>query len=94
MYGFTTTFTGITFDQAMSRTIEAIRGAGLGLLLPCNVIDRKKAPERVVWGFLDPQIGLGLLGKPEVQAVADAAERPMHGVRARLSDNVAPDRAV
>jgi hypothetical protein len=44
-------------------------------LLPCNVIVREQAPERVVIGFLDPQIMVNLVGKPEVKAVADAAEQ-------------------
>ena len=47
----------------------------IGLLLPCNVIVREEAPGRVVVGFLDPQIMVGLVGKPEVRAVADAAEQ-------------------
>ena len=47
----------------------------IGLLLPCNVIVREEAPGRVVVGFLDPQIMVGLVGKPEVKAVADAAEQ-------------------
>ena len=46
----------------------------IGLLLPCNVIVREEAPGRMVIGFLDPQIMVGLVGKPEVKAVADAAE--------------------
>ena len=47
----------------------------IGLLLPCNVIVREEAPGRVVVGFLDPQIMVSLVGKPEVRAVADAAEQ-------------------
>ena len=43
------------------------------LLLPCNVIVREEAPDRVVVGFLDPQIMVNLVGKPEVKGVADAA---------------------
>jgi uncharacterized protein (DUF302 family) len=113
MYGYTTTLTGITFDEALSRTIEALKGEGfgvlsdiklapqalqaapdIGLLLPCNVIVREKAPERIVVGFLDPQIMVGLVGKPEVQAVADAAERLLRSACARLAGNGAPVRAV
>lgn len=133
MYGFTTTLTGITFDQALTRTIEALKGEGfgvlsdidvqgamknklgvemppyrilgacnpklayqalqavpdIGLLLPCNVIVRQETPERIVVGFLDPQIMVGLVGKPEVQAVADAAERLLRSACARLSDPAA-----
>lgn len=47
----------------------------IGLLLPCNVIVREEAPGRVVVGFLDPQIMVNLVGRPEVQAVADAAQQ-------------------
>ena len=52
----------------------------IGLLLPCNVIVREEAPGRVVVGFLDPQIMVNLVGKPEVQAVADAAEQRLRRV--------------
>ncbi len=119
MYGFTTTLSGITFDQALSKTVAALKAEGfgvlsdidvqhamkeklgvdmlpyrilgacnpalahqallavpdIGLLLPCNVIVRQEAPERVVIGFLDPQIMVDLVSKPEVKAVADAAEQ-------------------
>jgi len=119
MYGFTTTLTGTTFDQALARTIAALKAEGfgvlsdidvqhamkeklgadmrpyrilgacnpplahqalqavpdIGLLLPCNVIVREESPERVVVGFLDPHIMVNLVGKPEVQTVADAAEQ-------------------
>ena len=122
MYGFTTTLTGISFEQALSRTIEALKNEGfgvlsdidvrgamkdklgvemqpyrilgacnpalahqalqavpdIGLLLPCNVIVRQETAERIVVGFLDPQIMVGLVGKPEVRSAC-----------ARLSDNEA-----
>jgi len=47
----------------------------VGLLLPCKVIVREEAPDRVVVGFLDPQIMVNLVGKPEVKTVAEAAEQ-------------------
>ncbi len=119
MYGFTTTLTNTPFDQAITRTIAALKAEGfgvlsdidvqhamkeklgvqmlgyrilgacnpplahqalqavpdIGLLLPCNVIVREEAADRVVVGFLDPQIMVNLVGKPEVRAVADAAEQ-------------------
>ena len=118
MYGFTTTITGTTFEQALAKTIAALKTEGfgvlsdidvqhamkeklgvdmppyrilgacnpalanqalqavpdIGLLLPCNVIVREAAPERVVIGFLDPQIMVNLVDKPEVKTVANAAE--------------------
>ena len=118
MYGFTTTLTGVTFEQAIARTMAALKAEGfgvlsdidlqhamkeklgkdmppyrilgacnpplahqaitaladIGLLLPCNVIVREEAQGRVVVGFLDPQVMVKLVGKPEVKAVADAAE--------------------
>ena len=47
----------------------------IGLLLPCNVIVREEAPGRVVVGFLDPQIMVNLVDRPEMKQVADAAEQ-------------------
>jgi len=47
----------------------------IGLLLPCNVIVREEAPGRVVVGFLDPQTMVQLVGKPEVQPIADEARQ-------------------
>ena len=52
----------------------------IGLLLPCNVMVREEAPERVVVGFLDPQIMVNLVGTSEVKTVADAAEQRLRRV--------------
>ena len=58
------------------RAYQAGRAApDIGLLLPCNVIVREEAPGRVVVGFLDPQVMVNLVSRPEIQAVADAAEQ-------------------
>jgi uncharacterized protein (DUF302 family) len=119
MYGFCTTLTGTTFDQALVKTIAALKAEGfgvlsdidvqhamqeklgvqmlpyrilgacnpplahqalqavpdIGLLLPCNVIVRAEAPDRVVVGFLDPQVMVNLVGEHEIKPVADAAEQ-------------------
>lgn len=119
MYGFTTTLADTSFDDAITKTIAALKAEGfgvlsdidvqhamkeklgvdmppyrilgacnpplahqalqavpdIGLLLPCNVIVREQAPGRVLVGFLDPQIMVNLAGRPEVKAVADAAEQ-------------------
>ena len=55
------------------QAIQAV--PNIGLLLPCNVIVREEAPERVVVGFLDPQIMVNLVDRPEMKQVADAAEQ-------------------
>lgn len=119
MYGFTTTLTGLSFDEAILKTTAALKTEGfgilsdidvqramkdklgqdmppyrilgacnpplahqalqaapdIGLLLPCNVIVREVTPGQVVVGFLDPQIMVGLVGRPEVKLVADSAEQ-------------------
>jgi uncharacterized protein (DUF302 family) len=60
---------------------QALQAApDIGLLLPCNVIVREEAPDRVAVGFLDPQIMVNLVGKPEVKTVADAAEQRLRRV--------------
>jgi uncharacterized protein (DUF302 family) len=119
MYGFTTSLTGTSFDQVLTKTIAALKAEGfgilsdidvqhamkeklgvdmlpyrilgacnpplahqalqavpdIGLLLPCNVIVREEAAGRVVVGFLNPQIMVNLVDKPDVKIVADAAEQ-------------------
>ena len=119
MFGFTTTLTDTSFDDAIARTLAALKAEGfgvlsdidvqkamkeklgaemppyrilgacnpplahqaiqavpdIGLLLPCNVIVREEAPGRVVVGFLDPQIMVNLVDRPEMKQVADAAEQ-------------------
>jgi len=128
MYGFTTTLSGVSFDEAIVTTTAALKAEGfgilsdidvqkamkdklgqdmppyrilgacnpplafqavsavpdIGLLLPCNVIVREAAPGRVVVGFLDPQIMVDLVGKPEIKAVSDAAEARLRRACASL----------
>jgi uncharacterized protein (DUF302 family) len=126
MYGFTTTLTGIGFEQALNRTIEALKAEGfgvlseidiqgamkskldvdmpryrilgacnpplahqalqaepdIGLLLPCNVIVRedKDDSDRVIVGFLNPQIMAELVTSPGMKAVSDEAEQRLRRV--------------
>lgn len=133
MYGFTTTLSGTTFDDALAKTVAALKVEGfgilsdidvqkamkeklgaemagyrilgacnpplahqavqavpdIGLLLPCNVIVREEAPGRVVVGFLDPQVMVGLVDRPEVKAVADAAEQRLRRACAALGGSAA-----
>ena len=37
MYGFTTTLNGITFDQALQKTIQALKAEGFGVLSDIDV---------------------------------------------------------
>ncbi len=133
MYGYTTTLTGLSFDEAIDKATAALKAEGfgvlsdinvqhamkeklgadmppyrilgacnpplahqalqavpdIGLLLPCNVIVREVAPGQVVVGFLDPQIMVKLVGKPEVKAVADAADERLRRVCASLGGSAA-----
>jgi len=133
MYGYTTTLTGLSFDEAIDKATAALKAEGfgvlsdinvqhamkeklgadmppyrilgacnpplahqalqavpdIGLLLPCNVIVREVTPGKVVVGFLDPQIMVNLVGKPEVKAVADAADERLRRVCASLGGSAA-----
>ncbi|HET9643391.1 MAG TPA: DUF302 domain-containing protein [Burkholderiaceae bacterium] len=47
----------------------------IGLLLPCNVVVREEAPGRVVVSFIDPLTIVDLVGRPDVQPIADEARQ-------------------
>lgn len=57
----------------------------IGLMLPCNVVveQRTEAGSRV--SFLDPKAALGMVGNPELDAVADDAAARLARVAERLS---------
>jgi uncharacterized protein (DUF302 family) len=56
----------------------------IGLLLPCNVVVRENADGKVTVAFLDPDVMVQLVSKPEVLEVAKDAKARLMRVRDSL----------
>jgi uncharacterized protein (DUF302 family) len=133
MYGFTTTLSGLSLEQALDKATAALKAEGfgvlsdidvqkamkdklgadmrpyrilgacnpplahqalqaepdIGLLLPCNVVVREEAAGRVVVGFLDPQIMVGLVGHRLHLGPPDEAEARLRRACAALGGTAA-----
>jgi uncharacterized protein (DUF302 family) len=60
----------------------------IGALLPCNVVLREEGEGRAetVVEVLDPRAAFGIVGAPEVEAVAEEARARLERALARLED--------
>ena len=73
MYGFTTTLSGTTFDEALAKTLKAPNAEGFGVLSNIDVQHAMKAGRPARWAaFLSScrctAPGWACHGHPEVQA--------------------------
>ncbi|NDP38955.1 MAG: DUF302 domain-containing protein [Rhodoferax sp.] len=64
------------------RAIEA--DPDIGLLLPCNVVVREETDGAITVAFMDPEAVLGLVDKPQVDAIGKEVLALLHRVSASL----------
>jgi uncharacterized protein (DUF302 family) len=74
---------GACNPQLASRAIEA--EPDIGLLLPCNVVVRQD-PDGINVGFMDPQAVLGLVNRPELEALGAEVKARLERVRDAIAE--------
>ena len=69
MYGFTTTLTGTTFDQALTKALAALKAEGFGVL---SEIDVQKAMHEKLGAAMPPYRILGACNPPLAHQALEA----------------------
>ena len=74
---------GACNPQLAHRALQA--EAGIGLLLPCNVVVEQEDEAHTLVRFMEPTSALSLVGNAAVETVAREASERLHRVAERLA---------
>lgn len=73
---------GACNPQLAHRALEA--EAGIGVLLPCNVVIEEGAGNRATVRFMEPRAALSMVANPAIGPIADEASERLHRVAESL----------